>query len=189
MPPCIASSRSFLLLLRARLFRPADLRVVRRILSKCYLGDWWVLYQIGRNSNTHFFRYRATGTLRRNLRDDDFWSARVRYFLSYLESCLSRERAGSGGGSGGGGGGGKGRRRRRRVRYRSHRGSFKAAEAEAEAEEACHQEEDGGDDEGEEEEEEEEDLEGGRSRHSSQQSGNGQVCIEINVVRVQSIFD
>jgi len=26
-------------------------------LSRCYLGDWWVLYQIGRNSNTHFFRY------------------------------------------------------------------------------------------------------------------------------------
>jgi len=21
------------------------------------LGDWWVLYQLGRNSNTHFFRY------------------------------------------------------------------------------------------------------------------------------------
>ncbi len=51
--PC---SRSFLLLLRARLFRPSDLRTVRRILSRCYLGDWWVLYQIGRNSNTHFFR-------------------------------------------------------------------------------------------------------------------------------------
>ena len=42
---------------RARMFRSADLKTVRRVLSCCYLGDWWVLYQIGRNSNTHFFRY------------------------------------------------------------------------------------------------------------------------------------
>ena len=44
-------------MLRARMFRSADLKTVRRVLSSCYLGDWWVLYQIGRNSNTHFFRY------------------------------------------------------------------------------------------------------------------------------------
>ena len=42
---------------RARMFRTTDLKTVRRVLSSCYLGDWWVLYQIGRNSNTHFFRY------------------------------------------------------------------------------------------------------------------------------------
>lgn len=42
---------------RARMFRSSDLKTVRRVLSCCYLGDWWVLYQIGRNSNTHFFRY------------------------------------------------------------------------------------------------------------------------------------
>ena len=44
-------------MLRARMFRSGDLKTVRRVLSSCYLGDWWVLYQIGRNSNTHFFRY------------------------------------------------------------------------------------------------------------------------------------
>ena len=49
--------RSLLLMSRARMFRSADLKTVRRVLSSCYLGDWWVLYQIGRNSNTHFFRY------------------------------------------------------------------------------------------------------------------------------------
>merc|ERR1711974_208770 len=38
-------------------FRVKDLKTIRRVLSYCYLGDWWVLYQIGRNSNTHFFRY------------------------------------------------------------------------------------------------------------------------------------
>lgn len=42
---------------RARMFRSTDLKTVRRVLSNCYLGDWWVLYQIGQNSNTHFFRY------------------------------------------------------------------------------------------------------------------------------------
>ena len=49
--------RSLLLMFRARMFRTTDLKTVRRVLSSCYLGDWWVLYQIGRNSNTHFFRY------------------------------------------------------------------------------------------------------------------------------------
>lgn len=50
-------SRSVLLLLRARMFHNSDLKTVKKILSYCYLGDWWVLYQLGRNSNTHFFRY------------------------------------------------------------------------------------------------------------------------------------
>ena len=44
-------------MLRARMFRSKDLKTIRRVLANCYLGDWWVLYQIGRNSNTHFFRY------------------------------------------------------------------------------------------------------------------------------------
>ena len=39
------------------MFTSSDLNTVRRVLSRCYLGDWWVLYQLGRNSNTHFFRY------------------------------------------------------------------------------------------------------------------------------------
>ena len=46
-----------MLILRARTFRSSDIKTVRRVLSRCYLGDWWVLYQLGRNSNTHFFRY------------------------------------------------------------------------------------------------------------------------------------
>lgn len=39
------------------MFKNTDLKVVKKILSYCYLGDWWVLYQLGRNSNTHFFRF------------------------------------------------------------------------------------------------------------------------------------
>ena len=39
------------------MFKTSDLKTVKKILSHCYLGDWWVLYQLGRNSNTHFFRY------------------------------------------------------------------------------------------------------------------------------------
>ena len=53
----IGNYRSILLLLRARMFQNSDLKTVKKILSYCYLGDWWVLYQLGRNSNTHFFRY------------------------------------------------------------------------------------------------------------------------------------
>ena len=39
------------------MFTSSDLKTVRHVLSVCYLGDWWVLYQLGRNSNTHFYRY------------------------------------------------------------------------------------------------------------------------------------
>ena len=39
------------------MFKTQDLKIVKKILTFCYLGDWWVLYQLGRNSNTHFFRY------------------------------------------------------------------------------------------------------------------------------------
>ena len=31
---------------RARMFRVKDLKTIRRVLSYCYLGDWWVLYQV-----------------------------------------------------------------------------------------------------------------------------------------------
>ena len=51
------NNRSVMLIIRARTFRSSDMKTVRRVLSRCYLGDWWVLYQLGRNSNTHFFRY------------------------------------------------------------------------------------------------------------------------------------
>ena len=50
-------SSAILLVLRARMFKTSDLNIVKKILTYCYLGDWWVLYQLGRNSNTHFFRY------------------------------------------------------------------------------------------------------------------------------------
>ncbi len=50
-------SRTFVLLSRARMFTSKDLKTVRRVLEPCHLGDWWVLYQLGRNSNTHFYRY------------------------------------------------------------------------------------------------------------------------------------
>ena len=53
---CFFSS-AVLLVLRARMFKTSDLNIVKKILTYCYLGDWWVLYQLGRNSNTHFFRY------------------------------------------------------------------------------------------------------------------------------------
>jgi hypothetical protein len=45
------------LVVRARMFKSSDMTTVKKVLSYCYLGDWWVLYQLGRNSNTHFFRY------------------------------------------------------------------------------------------------------------------------------------
>jgi hypothetical protein len=49
--------RSMMLIVRARTYRSSDVKTVHRVLSRCYLGDWWVLYQLGRNSNTHFFRF------------------------------------------------------------------------------------------------------------------------------------
>ena len=53
----VVFSRAVLLVVRARMFKTSDLNIVKKILTYCYLGDWWVLYQLGRNSNTHFFRY------------------------------------------------------------------------------------------------------------------------------------
>ena len=49
--------RYSLLLLRSRCFSHSDLSTCRSVLSHCYLGDWFVLYQLSKNSNTYFFRY------------------------------------------------------------------------------------------------------------------------------------
>ena len=34
--------RAILLVVRARMFKNSDLKIIRKILSYCYLGDWWV---------------------------------------------------------------------------------------------------------------------------------------------------
>jgi len=49
--------RSMLLLGRARAFTHSDLATCRQVLGHCYLGDWFVLYQLCKNSNSYFFRY------------------------------------------------------------------------------------------------------------------------------------
>ena len=65
--------RSMLLLGRARAFSHSDLATCRQVLypfislqlllsksqvlGHCYLGDWFVLYQLCKNSNSYFFRY------------------------------------------------------------------------------------------------------------------------------------
>ena len=49
--------RYLLLLLRSRGFTRSDLSTCRRVLGHCYLGDWFVLYQLSKNSNSYFFRY------------------------------------------------------------------------------------------------------------------------------------
>jgi len=49
--------RFSLLLLRSRCFSPSDLSTCKNVLAHCYLGDWFVLYQLSKNSNTYFFRY------------------------------------------------------------------------------------------------------------------------------------
>ena len=55
--PKINLFRCFLLLLRNRCFTHSDLSTCRIVLAHCYLGDWFVLYQLSKNSNTNFFRY------------------------------------------------------------------------------------------------------------------------------------
>ena len=49
--------RFSLLLLRSRCFSPSDLSTCKNVLAHCYLGDWFVLYQLSKNSNTYFFIY------------------------------------------------------------------------------------------------------------------------------------
>ena len=49
--------RRFLIILKIRGFTTSDLSSCKNVLSHCYLGDWFVLYQLSKNSNTYFFRY------------------------------------------------------------------------------------------------------------------------------------
>ena len=34
-----------------------NLKPLSQVLGHCYLGDWFVLYQLCKNSNSYFFRY------------------------------------------------------------------------------------------------------------------------------------
>ena len=49
--------RVAVLVTRVRAFSGADLWAAKRVMEHCYLGDWFVLYQLSKNSNSHFFRY------------------------------------------------------------------------------------------------------------------------------------
>ena len=53
--------RAILLVVRARMFKNSDLKIIRKILSYCYLGDWWVSIATIRNMllsiNFHFSTY------------------------------------------------------------------------------------------------------------------------------------
>ncbi|XP_023346382.1 innexin inx2 [Eurytemora carolleeae] len=49
--------RYLLILCRTRGFSRLDSNTAKNVLSHCYLGDWFVLYQLSKNSNTYFFRY------------------------------------------------------------------------------------------------------------------------------------
>ena len=53
--------RAILLVVRARMFKNSDLKIIRKILSYCYLGDWWVSIATIKNMllsiNFHFSTY------------------------------------------------------------------------------------------------------------------------------------
>ena len=49
--------RRLLIILKIRGFSTSDMATCKSVLSHCYLGDWFVLYQLSKNSNTYFFRY------------------------------------------------------------------------------------------------------------------------------------
>ena len=53
----------------------------KSVLSHCYLGDWFVLYQLSKNSNSYFFRYLL------KLMDTSFTS-QVDGYLSTVKSLL-----------------------------------------------------------------------------------------------------
>ena len=38
-------------------FLSLNLKPPTQVLGHCYLGDWFVLYQLCKNSNSYFFRY------------------------------------------------------------------------------------------------------------------------------------
>ena len=55
---CFGYFRFVLVMSRTGLASGKELRKsVQFILTKCFLGDWFVLAQIGKNVNTYFFRY------------------------------------------------------------------------------------------------------------------------------------
>ena len=49
--------RRLLIIIKIRGFSTSDMATCKSVLSHCYLGDWFVLYQLSKNSNTYFFRY------------------------------------------------------------------------------------------------------------------------------------
>merc|ERR1712106_381609 len=49
--------RYILIIIKTRGFTNSDLNTCKNVLEHCYLGDWFVLYQLSKNSNTYFFRY------------------------------------------------------------------------------------------------------------------------------------
>ena len=49
--------RRFLIIIKIRGFTSSDMSTCKNVLSHCYLGDWFVLYQLSKNSNSYFFRY------------------------------------------------------------------------------------------------------------------------------------
>jgi len=67
--------RRLLIILKIRGFSNSDMATCKSVLSHCYLGDWFVLYQLSKNSNTYFFRYLL------KIMDSSFTSqAKSRYF-------------------------------------------------------------------------------------------------------------
>lgn len=53
----VAPLRYVLILARAGGFTKSDLSTCRKVLESCYLGDWFLLYQLSKNANAYFFRY------------------------------------------------------------------------------------------------------------------------------------
>ena len=49
--------RRLLIIIKIRGFTSSDMSTCKNVLSHCYLGDWFVLYQLSKNSNSYFFRY------------------------------------------------------------------------------------------------------------------------------------
>ena len=51
-----ASLRRLLIIIKIRGFTSADMATCKSVLSHCYLGDWFVLYQLGKNMDPMIFR-------------------------------------------------------------------------------------------------------------------------------------
>ena len=70
----IPQFRAVLLSIKARASRTAKDENIEHALKKCDVGDWFVLYQIGRNVNPRFFREfleRLGGSNKSNKREDN----------------------------------------------------------------------------------------------------------------------